>query len=134
MVRHLRRRPAAARRRRGGRAVGSWLGLASEFPPRLPEQPIFYPVLNLEYAEQIARDWNTKREPFAGFVTRFEIDDAYMNQFPVQTVGSTIHQELWIPAEELEEFNRHIQGNIEIVRAFYGSEFRGAKDIPLQTS
>ena len=30
-----------------------------EFPPRLPEQPIFYPVLTLEYARKIARDWNT---------------------------------------------------------------------------
>ncbi len=27
-----------------------------EFPLRLPEQPIFYPVLNEEYAAQIARD------------------------------------------------------------------------------
>ena len=30
------------------------------FPPRLPEQPIFYPVLNIDYARQIALDWNTK--------------------------------------------------------------------------
>jgi len=39
-----------------------------EFPPRLPEQPIFYPVLTEEYATQIARDWNTKdeRSGFAG--------------------------------------------------------------------
>jgi len=26
------------------------------FPPRLPEQPIFYPVLSEEYAIKIARD------------------------------------------------------------------------------
>ena len=32
------------------------------FPPRLPEQPIFYPVLNEAYATQIARDWNTKAD------------------------------------------------------------------------
>jgi len=32
------------------------------FPPRLPEQPIFYPVLNEHYATQIAREWNAKRE------------------------------------------------------------------------
>ncbi|MDY7004363.1 MAG: hypothetical protein SWX82_10515 [Cyanobacteriota bacterium] len=30
------------------------------FPPRLPFQPFFYPVLNEEYAVQIARDWNRK--------------------------------------------------------------------------
>lgn len=57
------------------------------FPPRLPEQPIFYPVLNFGYAEQIARDWNTKSNSFAGFVTRFEIEDEYVSRFPVQVVA-----------------------------------------------
>src|SRR5215471_6277361 len=77
------------------------------FPPRLPEQPIFYPVLNEEYAIQIARDWNT-RAGGKGYVVRFEVDSEYLLHFPVQTVGSRMHQEYWIPAEELEEFNRHI--------------------------
>jgi hypothetical protein len=36
------------------------------FPPRLPSQPIFYPVLTEEYAVQIARDWNAK-DPSAGY-------------------------------------------------------------------
>lgn len=98
------------------------------FPPRLPEQPIFYPVLNQQYAEQIARDWNSTSAPFAGFVTRFEIDDAYVSRFPVQTVGNTTHQELWIPAEELQSFNRHIHSKIEIIRAFYGEKFTGMID------
>ena len=35
------------------------------FPPRLPEQPIFYPVLNKQYADQIASEWNTK-DRFSG--------------------------------------------------------------------
>jgi hypothetical protein len=44
----------------------------TEFPPRLPEQPIFYPVLYEEYAAQIARDWNAKHgQPNVGYVTRF---------------------------------------------------------------
>ena len=43
-----------------------------EFPPRLPHQPIFYPVLNEEYATQIARDWNTKSGSRRGFVTAFK--------------------------------------------------------------
>ena len=74
------------------------------FPPRLFHQPIFYPVLNEEYAIQIARDWNTT-DPvsgYTGFVTRFEIDDNYAAQFPIQVVGGRSHQELWVPAEELE--------------------------------
>lgn len=60
------------------------------FPPRLPEQPIFYPVLNLEYAQQIARDWNTKSSHFAGYVTRFEVEDAYITRFKRHIVGSRI--------------------------------------------
>ena len=99
----------------------------SAFPPRLPEQPIFYPVLNLDYAVQIARDWNAKAAPFAGFVTHFEIDQSYGEQFEVHIVGGKNHQELWIPAEDLPEFNRHIQGEIKVIASFYGEEFNGQK-------
>lgn len=98
------------------------------FPPRLPEQPIFYPVLNFEYAQQIARDWNTKSNSFAGFVTKFEVEDDYVKKFDVQVVGSRIHQELWVPAEELEEFNRHIIGIITVKAAYYGERFKGEID------
>jgi hypothetical protein len=98
------------------------------FPPRLPEQPIFYPVLNFEYAVQIASEWNTKRPPFAGFVTRFEVEQSYVEQFEVQTVGGRIHQELWVPAEQLDEFNRHIIGRITIEAAYYGDQFQGGLD------
>jgi hypothetical protein len=97
-----------------------------EFPPRLPEQPIFYPVLNEEYATQIARDWNTRDEG-AGYVLRFAVETEYVQQFPIQTAGSRIHQEYWIPAERLDEFNRHIAGLIEIV-----SEFRAEVKLPVQ--
>jgi hypothetical protein len=99
------------------------------FPPRLPEQPIFYPVLNFEYAAQIARDWNTKdpRSGFAGFVTEFAIDQDYRSQFEEHTVGASIHKELWIPAERLEEFNQHIVGRIQFIDAFYGSSYKGLK-------
>ena len=96
------------------------------FPPRLEIQPIFYPVLNFDYAAQIARDWNTK-DPvsgFAGFVTRFEIDDEYAARFPIQTVGTRgRHDELWVLAEDLAEFNAHIVGIIEVVAEFYGERF-----------
>ncbi len=87
------------------------------YPPRLPEQPIFYPVLNERYAREIAERWNRKSADsgYAGYVTTFEIDDAYISKFPVQTVGAHYHQELWVPAEELAEFNRHIVGSIRIL-------------------
>lgn len=87
------------------------------FPPRLAEQPIFYPVLNERYAREISEKWNRRRADaqYTGYVTAFEIDDAYISQFPVQTVGASYHQELWIPAEELEHFNRHIVGQITVL-------------------
>lgn len=89
------------------------------FPPRLPEQPIFYPVLNEEYATQIARDWNT-RDGGTGYVLRFQVESDYLERFPVQTAGARVHQEYWVPAEELSEFNTHIIGLIEVVGRFVG--------------
>lgn len=90
------------------------------FPPRLAWQPIFYPVLSEEYAIQIARDWNTKdpENGSVGYVTRFEVDSAYLKQFPIQHAGSSKHLELWVPAEELERFNEHIVGMIEVIHEF----------------
>ncbi len=94
------------------------------FPPRLPGQPIFYPVLNEEYARQIAQRWNTKDSSHLGFVTRFEVDDQYVARFGREVVGSRVHEELWVPAEDLEEFNRHIVGRIEVVAVFLGDGWR----------
>ena len=86
------------------------------FPPRLSFQPIFYPVLQKAYAIQIARDWNTKdaASGYFGYLTRFRVAAEFLKKYPVQTVGSSIHQEYWIPAEELAEFNQNIVGKIEI--------------------
>ena len=91
-----------------------------EFPRRLPHQPIFYPVLNEEYATQIARDWNAKSEEQVGYVTRFHVRTEYLTRYEVQTVGGSEHQEYWIPTEELAEFNKNIVGTIEIVAEFKG--------------
>lgn len=88
-----------------------------EFPPRLPEQPIFYPVLNEEYARQIAREWNVPAGG-AGYVTRFALRSDFADRYPVQKVGSSIHQELWIPAQDLSEMNRNIVGLIEVIAEF----------------
>lgn len=88
-----------------------------EFPPRLPDQPIFYPVTNEDYAVQIARDWNVKASG-AGFVMRFEVQADYLSRFRIEKVGSAIHTEYWIPAEDLPEFNRNIVGRIEVIREF----------------
>ena len=87
-----------------------------EFPPRLSHQPIFYPVLNEEYARQIARDWNAKHnEERVGYVTRFRVRTEYLKRYEVQTVGGSVHQEYWIPAEDLTELNQNIVGAIEVI-------------------
>jgi hypothetical protein len=87
------------------------------WPPRLPEQPIFYPVLSEDYAIRIARDWNAPRQGI-GYVTRFLVDTAFLRRYPVQQAGGRAFLELWVPAEELEELNAHIVGMIEVVHEF----------------
>ncbi|AFZ28089.1 hypothetical protein Cylst_6119 [Cylindrospermum stagnale PCC 7417] len=94
------------------------------FPPRLAYQPIFYPVLNEAYAVQIARDWNTKDQAssYVDYVTKFRVKKDFLDQYTVQTVGSSQHQEYWIPTEELAEFNANIIGKIEIIAEFRADE------------
>jgi hypothetical protein len=86
----------------------------TRFPPRLPEQPIFYPVLNEEYATMIARGWNTK-DGGVGYVLRFRVRTAFLAGYDIQTVGGAVCQEYWIPAEELDRFNDAIVGPIEVI-------------------
>jgi hypothetical protein len=91
-----------------------------EFPPRLPEQPIFYPVLNVEYATQIARDWNTRdeRSGFAGYVLRFEVRAEFLAKYDTHVVGGATHQEYWIPAADLPTMNANIMGKIQVLAEF----------------
>jgi hypothetical protein len=90
-----------------------------EFPARLPEQPIFYPVLNEEYARQIAREWNVPASG-SGYVTRFAVRKEFLARYPEQQVGASIHREVWIPAAELAEMNRNIVGLIEVIAEYQG--------------
>ncbi len=93
------------------------------FPPRLPDQPIFYPVCNEDYAAQIARDWNAKyNADNIGFVTRFAVRKDFLDGYEVHVVGGREHEEYWIPAGELAEFNANIVGQIEVIAEFRGAE------------
>lgn len=94
-------------------AASGW----KRFPPRLAEQPIFYPVTNLAYARQITREWNVPAKGI-GHVVCFDVDAAYLKRFTVQNVGGAIYDELWVPAEELQEFNDHIVGRIELIETY----------------
>lgn len=84
------------------------------FPPRRPDQPIFYPVMNEAYAIQISVEWNG-----SGFVTKFALSSEFLSKYTVENVGGTIHNELWVPAEELEAFNDQIVGVIEVTQSYY---------------
>ena len=85
-----------------------------QWPPRLPEQPIFYPVTNEEYAKEIAVKWNIPASG-VGFVTKFLVKKSFMDEYELHKVGGEIHTEWWIPAEDLEELNENIFGLIEVV-------------------
>ena len=92
------------------------------FPPRLPDQPIFYPVTNEGYAAQIARDWNTKFDAKRGFVTKFHVKASYLKRFKREVVGGREHEEYWIPAEDLYELNENIAGVIEVIAEYTESD------------
>ncbi|HEY0496861.1 MAG TPA: hypothetical protein VGD48_14045 [Kutzneria sp.] len=87
------------------------------WPPRLPDQPIFYPVLNEDYAVRIAREWNVPASG-VGFVTRFAVRSEFLDRYEVHQVGGQTILEYWIPAEELDEFNHNLVGLIEVVHEF----------------
>ena len=89
-----------------------------EWPPRLPGQPIFYPVLNQEYAAKIARDWNVKHSG-AGYVTRFEVLRSFLDQYEVHQAGGKTILEYWIPAEDLAALNASIVGTIEVTAEYH---------------
>lgn len=87
------------------------------WPPRLPEQPIFYPVTNRRYAEEIASRWNVK-DSGVGYVAQFDVLAAFVEQYAIQKVGGAHHTEWWIPAEDLDNFNQAIVGLITIIARF----------------
>lgn len=90
------------------------------FPPRLPGQPIFYPVLDEGYAMQIARDWNTRdpQSEYVGYLLRFRVRSEFLARYAIHDVGGRTCREYWVPAEDLPEFNRNIVGQIEILQEF----------------
>jgi hypothetical protein len=92
----------------------------------LPHQPFFYPVLNEKYATQIAKEWNTKDESsgFTGYVLRFNVGREFLTRYHRHVVGNSVHEEYWIPAQELNELNKNIVGIIEVISEFHGETAR----------
>lgn len=88
-----------------------------EWPPRLPDQPVFSPVLHEDYDTKIAQDWHVTASG-VGYVTRFEVDRAFLDRYEVQQAGGQTILEYWILAEDLDAFTRHIVGPIEVVAEY----------------
>ncbi|MFF0106609.1 hypothetical protein [Streptomyces hirsutus] len=97
------------------------------WPPRLPEQPIFPPVLDGDYTIRTARHWNVKHDG-AGFVARFEVESEFLARYPVRQAGGRPLLELWVPAGELDEFNAHVVGRSEVVHTFPAQALTPARD------
>jgi hypothetical protein len=89
-----------------------------QWPPRPPSQPIFYPVLNEEYATKIARDWNVPASG-SGYVTRFKVRRCFLDNYEVHQVGGQTILEYWIPAEDLPALSASIVGEIELVAEYH---------------
>ncbi|HEX8002792.1 MAG TPA: ADP-ribosylation/crystallin J1 [Mycobacteriales bacterium] len=87
------------------------------WPPRLPDQPIFYPVTTEEYATRIAREWNVPAYG-VGHVTRFRVRRSFLDAYDVHEAGGRALREYWIPAEELAALNDAIVGEIELVATY----------------
>lgn len=87
--------------------VGKSGGVASLNPRLMAAKP---PALEVG-------GWNVPTSGSA-FVMKFEVDAGYLTKFTKECVGSKMHRELWVPAGELEEFNRRIVGPIQITRSF----------------
>ena len=100
----------------------------TKFPPRLPHQPVFYPVANEAYAAQIASEWNARdaASGYVGYVTRFAVRSEFLARYPLRTVGTAKHQEYCVPAEHLPELNRNILGPIEVIAEFRPAEGLGS--------
>jgi hypothetical protein len=88
------------------------------WPPRLPEQPIFYAVTNEAYASQIAKQWNVY-DSGIGYVTRFAVRKSFIDLYEIHQVGGATHTEWWIPAEDLELMNAELVGLIQVIAEYH---------------
>ncbi len=57
-----------------------------------------------------------------GFVTRFQVERSFLDNYETHVVGGSQHEEYWNPAEELILLNKNIVGKIEIIAEYKSSE------------
>ena len=81
------------------------------WPPRLPEQPTFSPVLDRRLATKTTRTWNVAAGG-VGYVTSFDVRREFLDRHAAHQAGGPDALEYRIPAEELPELNAAIVGAI----------------------
>jgi hypothetical protein len=69
---------------------------------------------------------------YCGIVTAFDVEANFISKYESQNVGGEIHNELWIPSNELEEFNNNIVGTIKIVNVFFGENYTISKNADVE--
>lgn len=75
-----------------------------------------------------SRSWNLVRWADSIVLLYRPVGVETARRYPVQIAGGSSDRELWVPAEELADFNRHIVGIISVVEAFTGERFVGQLD------
>ena len=53
-------------------------------------------------------------------MTRFRVRSAFLRRYSRRTLGASMHEEYWIPAEELPDFNAALVGPIEVIAELHG--------------
>jgi hypothetical protein len=79
--------------------------------PAPREGEYFYPVANPLYANEIA--WGAY-EPEGAYIVKFNLPAEYLSRYRMETVGARWGTAYVIPVTDLDDFNRHIVGAIEV--------------------
>ena len=63
-------------------------------------------------------------------LTRFDLDADYRSRFKLRQVGARQHQELWVPAEDLDACNNQLLDPIRVDAGFFGNSYVGPEPLP----
>ncbi|MET7835275.1 ADP-ribosylation/crystallin J1 [Micromonospora sediminicola] len=97
------------------------LGLIREaggrrWPALPPDQTHFFPMLDEGFAIRAAQNWNLFGP--VRYVARFHVETGFLGRYSTRSFGGSAAPMLWVAAEDLDEFNAHIVGSIEIIHEF----------------
>ena len=86
------------------------------WPALRSHQTHFFPMLDEDFAIRAAQNWNLFGP--VRYVARFHVETGFLGRYSTRSFGGSATPMLWVAAEELDEFNAHIVGSIEVVHEF----------------